>query len=324
MPRTRYEKSPELIEAYLGDYSATQRDVVRRGAQIVHLLEGGSKTIADREVQQYVRPGIGTEEALRFSQGYGPHIRRQLDTLDGRQFLESKAEAITRYNTTFRDRIHDMLSLSDGPHRESRAADVYPLFIDTEKYAVRVVNGGHIGTPITEVNKHIDAGLRVKGIPHMEHIAAVSYKDAVTVSPYVRGVSLRDMASTEELRAIRPEQVRELYTAAKLAESRGVRFDGAASNLRYHPDDGFTFIDLEIDAGTGQRTELALLSIIDYLRIYGPPENDELAYLLELRYLMEHIIACMDAAGVASAVKGQYMQHLSRLRRSILLRGGDA
>lgn len=174
-----------------------------------------------------------------------------------------------------------------------------------------------------EIHKHAVAATLVADIPHMEHIEAVSYKDAVTISPYIRGVSLRDMASAEELRAIQPEQVRQLYMAAKLAESRGVRFDGAPSNLRYHPEDGFTFIDLDTDTLRGQTVELAFYSIVEYLRQYGVPERDATGYLVGLKNIAVTIVACMKEIDIPDATIQPHLEQISRICHGIQLRSGD-
>lgn len=317
MPQIRKETSPEQREAYLGDYAATRKAVIRRGSQIAHLLETGPVGLLDNEVQQYSRLSVDSEGYAWFRQGYGPHIHKQLDNPDGRRLLEDKAAAITAYNTVFKATIHDTLSLAKQTYQASRAADVYPLFINGKKYAVRVTNNDILGSPISEVNKHIEAGLRVKGIPHMEQIEAISYQDHITVAPFIEGRHFMVMTETKDLAVIDALQVTDLYGAMKQAEAVGVGFDSLGSNILYDSEAGFTCIDLDLkgEGNTCGSPERTLYRVLNAMRGHRRSKP----YLTEISRLADIVGAEMEKYDVSDANEAEKIRELVKeLREDVV------
>ncbi len=173
-----------------------------------------------------------------------------------------KAQLLSRYESmgvARLDKDRDPSSFTACIGHESMYSEVHKVTIGGKDYALRVVGDGDIN----ELDKHLEAGVRVAGIGHMEHILAASYVDSKTLAPYVYGRSVYDLDNFD---TITEAQISELYVDMKLAEVRGVGFDFGGDNILYNPADGFTIIDLGMaDGVTYLGAEGAIMTLVDIL-----------------------------------------------------------
>lgn len=119
------------------------------------------------------------------------------------------------------------------------SACVFSFQFDGIDYRVRTIINGRE----SQINKHLDAAVRVTDLSHVEHIVAASYEQGMTVAPTAPGTKTSEL-QLSDLQAVSTEQLGELYDTMHQANSRGVGFDFGVENFFYDPSYGFTAIDL--------------------------------------------------------------------------------
>ncbi|HRC28390.1 MAG TPA: hypothetical protein PKV96_03300 [Candidatus Saccharimonas sp.] len=236
-------KSPAHLEAQLGDYVSKAKPGfganVKFGAAISSLLP-----LAPDEFGKYtdfVAPCVvmPKTELDEFARGYIPYLRRMAH--GDRMKVRNKADLVANYEV-FAEHVTTFLETRRGTRLGSGAFSfTYRLSCPEGVYALRIPS---CLMPEREIDKHLDAAVRVRDIGNIEHIVAASYATGVTVAEFVPGAVL-DECSNYILGDIPQSAYDECYQSLLTAQSRGVGFDCVGSNLMYdEAESKFTMIDV--------------------------------------------------------------------------------
>lgn len=260
-------KTPAELEHQVADYLLHAREhpskmrAVHLGKMTQLLLEAGpDRVMADERIRQH-NPLAGVDDLALFAQKYPGHLKTRSKDPRDREFYKQKTDAVERYNQEFADLVEAIDTHADTDLLPGAFATPYMIEKDGQPYIVRVIEPW-VGA--NQVEKHIDAALRVQDIDHLEHIVAVSYKDGVTVAPLLPGKSFKQLSMTGNAERVTQTQLRELYAAMKQANERGIGFDGLGGNIFYDEQEGFSALDME---PLSERTSasIALVQQLEYL-----------------------------------------------------------
>ena len=256
------ELSPFHKEAYIGDYFLRGADIPAKFSEITAgrlvglLLRSDSESEAAHFVPEQLQ--LGSQDITDFWSNYQRHVASL--SPDAHEIQLQKAALFERYDTIFSQAIalRNPEVFEEYIGSDSAFSSVHRLQLDGTSYAVREAEDENT----REIDKHLEAAVRVADIPHMEHIVAASYVHGVTVAPFVEGRPIDECDAS----VVTTAQVAELYAAMKQAEDRGVGFDFAGKNLLYEPNDGFTVIDLGMNDNIDHLSAVgAMMTLIDVL-----------------------------------------------------------
>ena len=242
--RKIHEKTPAELENQLIDYLLhsdsvpTNMPLYDMGKLASHLLSIKDLDTASSSPRLRAYNPVDIDG---FVKGFAPHLRSRSRDPEFRGHQAEKVRMIARYNDEFASLVANIDFNDESELLAGSWATPRLLEKDGIEYIVRKI------TPrvdVQQVEKHIDAGLRVTDIPHMEHIVAISYKDGVTVAPKLPGISFKQLEFSGAAKDVNEGQLREFVTCMKLADERGVEFDGGGGNIFYDSVEGFSALDL--------------------------------------------------------------------------------
>ena len=232
-PKTAARLEAQTGKFLLSEYPPERMSYVKMSRAVGALLtyDGGE---GDREMLRTLNPVADDDDFDLLPMRYSAFLREQ-DT-GMRDEIRQIAEYIARYES-----LAPLLDCSPHDHIDSgNSSHAYRLKIGTDDYVVRKVHAVH---RLAEVDAHLRAAVRVRGIPHLEHIVAASYARGETVAPYVPGVDIWKL-DDDAIDAMTQQQFDEFYTCLEAANARGVGFDGIGDNILYDKEIGFSAIDL--------------------------------------------------------------------------------
>lgn len=127
-------------------------------------------------------------------------------------------------------------------------AKVFSLSQNGHEYVARVPHSD--GPNSTDepnpsaVDYRIRAGMRGKGIPHLEQIVAFSYEDGVVISERMPGRVISKVTA-EELGHVTDKQLNDLIDTFIAAHKAGIHIDPRPSNYFYDKEQGFGIVDYD-------------------------------------------------------------------------------
>lgn len=231
-----------------------------------------------------MNPNVQDDDIEVFVEKYPLHLSGQSNKPHAeREIYYQKTEAVERYEREFKDLIDSIDRTADTGMMSGYHSTPHIIEKDGQEYVVRDINPE---TSLHEVEKHIDAALKVRGIDHIEQVEAVSYVDGITVAPRMPGRYLKNLQATGDAKYVTEAQVRELYEAMKEVNSRGAGFDGIGNNFLYDARQGFNVVDLEpfLPRSTAATS---LTRQIEYL---VDDADLDLPYLYELQRITECVV----------------------------------
>lgn len=256
------ELSPFHQEAYLGDYFLRGIDVpatfnkIAAGRLVGLLLRSDPELEAAHLATE--QPPLTSQDIADFWNNYQRHVAGL--SPDAHEIQLQKAALFERYDTIFGQSValRNPEVFEEHIGSDSAFSSVHRLELDGVSYAVREAEAEDEN--MREIDKHLEAAIRVADIRHMEHIVAASYVHGITVAPFVEGRPIDECDAS----VVTAAQVAELYAAMKQAEDRGVGFDFGGKNLLYEPNDGFTVIDLGMNDNLDHLSAVgAMMTLID-------------------------------------------------------------
>lgn len=259
--KSKTELSLSQQEAHLGDYflrgidvpADLNRRVAGRLVGLLVQLDSDPEAARLAAEQSPLKP----QDITDFWGNYQRHVANL--SPDAHEIQLQKAVLFEHYNQVFKQSIEardpEVFEAFVG---EGAFSCMHKLELDGRLYAVREAGEEDTG----EIDKHLEAAVRVADIPHMEHIVAASYIDSITVAPFIDG----QLIGKCDAATVATAHVADLYAAMKQAEARGVGFDFAGNNLFYHPDGGFTAIDLGMKDDQDNLSAVgAMMTLVDVL-----------------------------------------------------------
>lgn len=283
MKRMLSPKPAEALEAQVGEYIASKKQEYRRtlysGKHIQQLLgRVAYDSPPSSPLEKLLEDTPVTESVVALNRDdYLTHLRKKRTLSNEREQYAAKTAAIMRYNEEFQQPFHEAVASRSGePLSGGSYSDVYAFNHQGRPYVGRTIRMAH--NEVDEIDKHLSASYFVNDVPCMEHIVAASYADHVTIAPRVPGETIRTCISNGRCASMTNEQLETLYSAMKMAESRGVRFDFWGGNLFYDEEQGFTVIDLSTDGDEDlniqETTVQALITLIETFRSALSNGND--------------------------------------------------
>lgn len=176
-----------------------------------------------------------------------------LREVGGRRYepIAGRAECLEAYDNFVPavDRLLTSLS-GDAPHRAhpgflgaGRSAEAILLSQGGKDYVVRLSLSSKDSTAYN-VDHKLRAGVRAKGIPHLEQIVAASYEHDLTIAVRMQGTSFA-VLSPQELDEVTEVQLAELITTVRSAAGAGLAIDYNPENFFYDREQGFGITDYE-------------------------------------------------------------------------------
>lgn len=273
LQETRFHHEARLGEYLLQGENVSKTFRAHTTGQLVGLLSRAS-TDALNGSMVINHSAFAQGDINDFWNNYQQHVAGLTPERHGTQL--QKAALFQVYETIFKPAIE--LQVDEGSGIDGNYgggfSNVQKLEIDGKFYAIRKPKGDNL----QEIDKHLEAAVRVAGIPHMEQIIAASYIDGRTVAPFIEGAPI-GQCNLDQVTTI---QVAELYDSMKQAETKGVGFDFAGKNLLYDPQEGFTVIDLGLSERFDDLSVAgALLTLIDVMAYEGDVDTESVQALID-------------------------------------------
>lgn len=312
------KKTPSELEHQVADYllhgdgHPEMMSARYLGKMTSLLLETGIGNAIDDDRLLTHNRLASPNDIAEFIEKYPEHLNsRSKDTLE-RVFYKQKAAAVERYNQEFAHIVDAIDTQAETGLLEGSYATPYMIKKDGQDYIVRVLKSAE---GMNQVEKHIDAALRVQDIPHLEHIVAVSYKDGITIAPLLPGKGFKFLALTGGAEHVSQEQLRELYDAMKQANERGVGFDGIGGNIFYDSEQGFSALDLE-PLKPWTTASSALRKQLEYL-ILDASSGTDLVFMQQIERIVvdAEVILSEDEAAKKDLLQLQGMRRKELLER---------
>jgi hypothetical protein len=265
------QKSPELLQAQAAAFAAERlvdandRAALLAGIGNVAVL-GGFPDMVTRELpeSEYVQRRLpdSSTELIKVEPGTHTVATRSEFTewlrTDGNargRPVEVRRELITAYNQRFKEPVASLKNqVRNGevsPLNSGGTSSGYVLHVPEGDFVVRLpryfdLREGNANT----ANGNIEALDRVRGIPGVEQLTAISIEDGVTVSELLPGKDGSYLFG-EDISSVTSEQLERLLSTLEVLHERDIRTDSKPSNFLYDPEKGFSVLDFSIEPEGG-------------------------------------------------------------------------
>lgn len=306
-----HEKPPAELENQLIDYLLHDESIPdnirfhNMGALARHLLAiEDLDTISSNPELRANNPA----DLDKFAKGFAPHLRSRSHDPESLEHREGRVRMIACYNDEFAPLVAAIDFTGDSSLRDGTMSTPRTLEKDGVEYIVRQIKPLQ---GVQQVEKHIEAGLRVADIDHMEHIIAISYKDGITIAPKLPGASFKELERSGNAKDVSEAQLREFVTCMKQADERGIKFDGQGENIFYDTQKGFSALDLEpLETYFARSWSYALMRQIEDL---AETTSGDLDYVYEV----DRISAIVEDIFNENHVDGFVLHELQHARKQI-------